>query len=243
MTARPANARAVMCDRREARDSDDFFPTPPWAARALCAQRIVAGYPRHGVWEPAAGRGDLVKGLRDAFEMVLATDIHPRAAGIEALDFLGGWPPHITHWLADEVPPWVITNPPYNLADAFVVRALDGGVRRLAMLLPLNWLAGGRRYERLFTGRYRPDLVLVLCERPAILRGRLLRRGADGARQTTATNYAWVIWERWAFAGQTLARPVVHWIPPGARAAHEKFGDYDDDEDGPLMKMMEGADG
>ena len=48
MSARPANARAVMADRREPSASDDFFPTPPWAVRALCEQRLIADYRLQG---------------------------------------------------------------------------------------------------------------------------------------------------------------------------------------------------
>ena len=34
-------SHAVMNQRREARDSLDDFPTPPWATRALC-EHVIA---------------------------------------------------------------------------------------------------------------------------------------------------------------------------------------------------------
>lgn len=46
---------AVMQQRTEPHDSLDFFPTPPWATRALCAH--VAPITGHLAWDPACGDG------------------------------------------------------------------------------------------------------------------------------------------------------------------------------------------
>ena len=53
---------AVMQQRIEPPDSLDYFPTPPWAARALC-EFLASPAPEGGgedlrgqtCWEPAAG--------------------------------------------------------------------------------------------------------------------------------------------------------------------------------------------
>ena len=57
---RARGGTAVMADRASAPDALDYFPTPPWASRALVAEVL----PKLGVqfhtadmtlWEPAAG--------------------------------------------------------------------------------------------------------------------------------------------------------------------------------------------
>src|SRR4029077_19911433 len=73
----PNGARAIMADRREAKDSLDHFETPPWATRALL-KRVL---PKLGVkdfgsvWEPACGRGVMAQVLAECFTKVSATDI------------------------------------------------------------------------------------------------------------------------------------------------------------------------
>ncbi len=63
---------AVMQQRAEPHDSLDFFPTPPWATRALMEHVII---PQLGLlgrkelrgmtcWEPACGPGAIVRLLR-----------------------------------------------------------------------------------------------------------------------------------------------------------------------------------
>ena len=52
---------AVMQQRAEPNDSLDFFPTPPWAVRALCKHvlpRLIGhGQSLRRVLEPACGQG------------------------------------------------------------------------------------------------------------------------------------------------------------------------------------------
>jgi hypothetical protein len=56
----PAGAGAVMAQRREPPDALDYFPTPPWATRALFEHVLPAlgidGVGRHaakGTWPPS----------------------------------------------------------------------------------------------------------------------------------------------------------------------------------------------
>ena len=52
---------AVMAQRREPPDALDYFPTPPWATRALFRHVLpVLGVEAIGrVWEPACGEGHM----------------------------------------------------------------------------------------------------------------------------------------------------------------------------------------
>lgn len=95
---------AVMQQRIEPHDSLDFFPTPPWATRALCEFLINNSwsfgdkYPRDHkwymlpderlyVWEPACGQGHMARVLAEYFQNVFASDVFDYGYG-EQLDFL-----------------------------------------------------------------------------------------------------------------------------------------------------------
>jgi len=61
----PKGHTAVMAARNEPPESADYFPTPPWATRALFRHVL----PAIGVdeirtaWEPACGEGHMAKVL------------------------------------------------------------------------------------------------------------------------------------------------------------------------------------
>ena len=71
---------AGRSSRASATDDLDFYPTPPWATRALL-ERLPGDLSKQTVWEPACGRGDMVRVLKEKFRRVLATDIEPRGCG------------------------------------------------------------------------------------------------------------------------------------------------------------------
>ena len=91
----------------------DFYPTCDVAIDALLAVEDFSGKP---VWEPACGDGAIAKKFVAAGYDVMATDLHDRGYGDAGLDFLtagGPWDGHI------------VTNPPFNIANAFVKHAVD----------------------------------------------------------------------------------------------------------------------
>ena len=85
--ATPKNSAALMASRKLGPDSLDFFPTHPWAARALCEYALPLALQMSGVGhvsslkeqrclEPACGAGDLVRGLEGYFADIETSDIH-----------------------------------------------------------------------------------------------------------------------------------------------------------------------
>ncbi|MCP4307344.1 MAG: SAM-dependent DNA methyltransferase, partial [bacterium] len=110
-------SHAVMAQRTEARDSKDDFPTPPWATRALLEHVI----PRFGkveglsCLEPACGVGHMDKVLREYFRETHAADVFDYGYG-DVADFLSSP-------LEVRSVDWVITNPPFSLAEEFVAKA------------------------------------------------------------------------------------------------------------------------
>lgn len=207
----PTGHTAVMASRREALDSADHFPTPPWATRALCEMLEARGGTLSGstAWEPACGGGHMAGPLDESFARVLATDLHSYGwAGQTAqVDFLlpWSWPPHVQV----SPPHWIVTNPPFRLAEEFALTALDYATVGVAMLVRTAWLEGTGRYERLFAKR-RPWIVAQFAERVPMVKGRW-----DPAA-STATAYAWVVW---LTQRDPAAETIFAHIPPGRREA------------------------
>lgn len=207
---------AVMQQRNKPRnDGLDDFPTPPWATRALL-HHVVA--PRMGfqgqslsdltVWEPACNRGYMARPLAESFARVHATDIKDYGWSGQKYthDFLfghDGW-----------TPDWIITNPPFRLAEQFADRCLRLAPREgFALLVRSAFLEGNARYEKLFS-KDPPTFVAQFVERVDIVEGRVDQKA------NSATSYCWLVWERGA-----KGAPEFIWIPP-CRRALERPSDY-----------------
>lgn len=202
---------AVMQQRKEPHKSLDDFPTPPWATRALLGFLNNMGLTSGGVArEPAANRGHMVRPLAEYFDRVEASDIHDYGAGYPVRDYLFG--PDL-----DPVD-WTITNPPFRLAEEFIVRALRTSRVGCAFILRSAFLEGVGRHNRLFA-EHPPAYVLQFSERVVMHKGRLSKDGS------TATAYCWIIWlnKRWHLSNTT----ELFWIPP-CRKDLEQLGDYPD---------------
>jgi hypothetical protein len=177
-------SHAVMSQRHEAHDSLDFFPTPPWATRALCGEVL---FPHWGLnlhdltaWEPACGMGSMASPLGEYFGSVRASDIHPYGFG-EVHDFLMPYHPN-------PLPDWIITNPPFRLGEQFARRALHLALDGVALLVRTAFLESADRYK-LFKDDP-PALVAQFSERVPMVKGRLDRQAS------TATSYCWIVWRK-----------------------------------------------
>jgi hypothetical protein len=180
----------------------DLYETHPVATRALLAHE---DFPRR-IWEPCAGRGAIVRVLREAGHLVAASDlVEYRIPGqASGRDFLN----------EKRAPPYcraVITNPPFQLAAQFAEHAL-ALVPRVAMLMRLAFLEAGN--EKSLNGRARLKVldggklarVLVFRNRLPMMH----RDGWSGNRTTSATAYAWFIWEAKHRGATKLKR--ISWV-------------------------------
>jgi hypothetical protein len=207
---------AVMASRREPPSSLDFFPTPPWATRALLEYVLPQRRQRFAVercWEPAAGDGHMAETLREQFGQVHASDVHDYGRGYDVGSFVGeGADVASCPWQPD----WIITNPPFNLALEFALRALTVARVGVALLVRTSWLEGLQRHAELF-GPSPPWRVGLFVERVPMVKGRW------DPEASTATSYCWVVWR--ADTTMTLGTELV-WIPPGCRASLTYPEDY-----------------
>lgn len=201
-------SHAVMAQRHEPDDSLDDFPTQPWGTRAFIEHVLKPCFPLGEIaWEPACNRGYMVRPLMEYFTKVRATDVHdygwPHQERV--FDFL--WPEPVPF-----TPDWIITNPPFRLAEKFILTARATARLGCAMLVRTAFLESIGRYERLFSIAP-PTVVAQFVERLPIIKGRVDRTAS------TATSYAWLVWAN-GFEPQPF-----RWIPP-CRSQLERDTDY-----------------
>lgn len=168
-------------NRSDVRIPSDFYPTPAWCVRRLLEAVKLPG----GHWfDPGIGDGAIVKAVNDVRQDVewFGMDIRPE---VEPLIITTG-----AHFMCEDflelifdrdAPKFdvVLTNPPYSLAQAFIEKSLQVA-NVVAMLLRLNYLAGGKRVDFM---RAMPPDVYVLPNRPSFT-----------GQGTDATEYAWFVW-------------------------------------------------
>ena len=168
----------------------DLYETPAGAVHALLAEESLQG----GVWEPASGRGAIVRVLRGAGHRVIATDLidygFPDATA--GVDFL-------QQCSAPEGVMTILTNPPFKHAPEFVRRALSLAPR-VIMLLRLLFLETQNRRDILEGGR---------LARVYVFRNRVQTHRDDweGEKQSTPLALAWYVWE-WQHCGS----PELRWL-------------------------------
>lgn len=197
---------AVMSQRVEPGDSPDDFPTPPWATRALLEHVIgTENLDQLTCLEPACGAGHMAKVLKEYFREVRCADAYDYGFA-PVRDFLSY--PYETNAVD-----WVITNPPFRLAEEFVQRSFDVARRGVAVLVRTVFLESVGRYNRLFQDEP-PSKFAQFVERVPMVKGRLDQKA------TTATGYAWLVWEH-----HIRDHCRVVWIPP-CRKKLERPNDY-----------------
>jgi hypothetical protein len=215
-------SHAVMSQRTESTDSLDNFPTPPWATRALIEQLIgPAATSELSCLEPACGQGHMAKVLWEYFGKVTASDIFDYGYG-EVVDFLK------KDYTEDQFD-WVITNPPFRMAEDFIWEALRVSHIGVAMLTRTVFIESIGRYDRLFS-RKPPTTFAQFTERVPMVKGRLDKKAS------TATGYSWIIWRHDAAQAKQL-----EWIAP-CRKQLERAADYNNHVPRPHPKRPEQKD-
>jgi hypothetical protein len=111
------------------REPDDFYCTPRECTEALIGaegDRMPAV-----VWDPCCGKGDISAVLEQSGREVVSTDLVNRGYGCGGVDFLQVKTP-----LAQAL----VTNPPFNRAEAILRHAAAIGIDYLAFLHKAHWL-------------------------------------------------------------------------------------------------------
>jgi hypothetical protein len=214
------------------RHKNDEYITPDW-----CIRRLLEAYPIPPTVslciDPCAAGGQLIRVAKDMQPGVRwwGMDINPNC--LPALSAVVGGPPEgmvgdFLSWRRPLAPPndiWIISNPPYLLAQEFIEQSLAFAAR-VIFLLRINFLADGRNKRKGFARKTNPGL-LVLPNRPSF-------NGWGG----DACEYAWFVYGdpelagRWIELGQTSEEEIERWNA----AARKKYP-----EDAPKLRKAEKA--
>ena len=164
-------------------DSYNFYPTFWLVTEALLEVEEFGS----SVWEPACGDGAISEVLIKHGYEVDSSDIMDRGYGAVE-DFFE----------SDRIAESIVTNPDYDYSEEFVRRALEKTTYKVAMLLPLSFLASRGRYD-LF--RSTPlKCVYVFTGRISLYPHDW--RGSKGNGRET---YAWFVWQH-GYEGN----PTIH---------------------------------
>jgi len=169
------------------REKNDFYPTPSKATVSLLDNwDFDINQP---IWECACGDGAISKILIDRGFGVFSTDLYDYGYGVSGIDFLS----------AKKYADTIITNPPFKLAEKFVYRSHEIGVKTLAMFLKLSFLEGQAR-KKMFE-LYPPTIVKVFSKRISF------GVGNGKGKNNGMIAFAWFIWD-----SSYLGRPTIGWI-------------------------------
>jgi hypothetical protein len=210
--AKKTNSSTAVLARRRAKDDNegltpeqqlwktlDFFSTPPWGARAGAEilRDVIGASPDHLFYEPAAGQGHIYGPLGEVFPFVEASDVHDHGMGFGVRDWLSD------DWDLPECD-WIVTNPPFGIADRFVTLGLERADKGVALLLRTAFVESAERYP-LFEGKHPLTLMAPFSERLPMTLGRW------DPTASSATSYSWFFWVK----GRDPMPPK--WIGPGTR--------------------------
>ena len=175
------------------RRKGDFYQTP-YSMTEQILETIIQDEKfivAQTILEPCAGEGAIVKVLKGRLPLakIYASDINRQVCN---WDFLK----HDFNQHFD----WIITNPPYSLADEFVKRAKEISSNVL-MLLPLNYLQGQKRFkEEIFKNL---NGIYIFTRMPMLSD----EMREDGKYSTGMQAYAWYRWCKY-----TNEAPQIYWL-------------------------------
>ena len=162
----------------------NYFPTPPWAARAGGELVRMLDPAARSAWEPACGGGHMALPLEAYFvDGVWRTDVHAHEGPGGAIR-LGDFPRGDFDRERNPIVDWVITNPPFAKAEAFVQKGLTVARRGVAMLCRLAFTESVGRHP-LMTHK---ALTAPFAERVP------MQLGSWNPDLSSATAYAWFVW-------------------------------------------------
>lgn len=145
------------------------------------------------IWEPAAGDGDMLDAIRACgYGSSFGTDVS------EGFDFLS--PDVFTRLLTGF--DWIITNPPFSLAEDFIRRAAEIQ-KPFAMLLKSQYWHAAKR-ATLFED-IPPSYMLPLTWRPDFF----FKERKSGDSGSPLMDVMWCVWlTPWMRGAQTIYRPL-----------------------------------
>jgi hypothetical protein len=160
---------------------------------AGCVHKLLDAVTFDGaIHDPACGAGNIPRTAAGRGYAATGSDIVDRGFGT-VIDFLEDRSPRCN----------IVSNPPYVLAERFVLHALSIVENRVAVLVRLAFLEGQGRRKRLYLP-HPPEQVLVFATRPSMPPGDLQIEATGGK-----VAYAWVVWLK----GWASRKSTIGWLP------------------------------
>jgi len=194
-------------------ETKDFFPTPPYATRALFRYLLPAYEDRavaenYSIWDPACGAGHMNRVFDEyGFRLNIASDIGDYGYGPQ--DEVGSFQELAKTKEAD----LIVTNPPYGDMQAFVDLGLARSNEALALLTRIQFLEGQNRYHGLFSTRP-PTIVGIFSDRIPF------KMNVVVPKAPKMFTHIWAVWIHGA------EPQPLRWIPPDAQQLLERAEDY-----------------
>ena len=181
------------------RVDNDFYATPENAIRAILDNEKLEG----SILEPSAGQGHISRLLKEyyPYSEIVSTDLVQREErfGIPIqgdIDFLT----YNFNRKFDNI----ITNPPFNIAQEFIERALELSNNKVIMFAKIQLLEGNKRRKMFDNTPLKYVYVFSKRVNP-------LRNGEEldekGKPWSSTMCFAWFIWEN-GYEGE----PIVRWL-------------------------------
>lgn len=166
-------------------------PSPVWAAQSLYRRLPMI----RNIAEPCVGTGDLVVGRDD---VLWTNDVDDKR---EATFHLNAAAP--AAWAQFPRVPWVVTNPPFNLAHQVLSCALDFALEGVAFLLRISFLEPTEQRAHMLARRP-PTRMIVLP-----------RISFTGDGKTDNVTCVWLVWSKLVEPGIEVASRLERHV--GAR--------------------------
>lgn len=193
-----SKGKCFSCAIRDKRNKKDFYSTPYSVTEQLLEYEFFDF--KKTVQDPCCGKMAIVKILNDNFSFVGYNDLYYENNINTGYDFLSRKDDYYIH-KSD----YIITNPPFSLADQFIQRSKEKAKLKFAMLLPLSYLHGVGRYsKKIFLDLYPLSTIYVFTR--YIMFSDKIRE--DGKYKTGMIAFAWFIWENYC----DKAYPEIKWI-------------------------------
>ena len=179
------------------RVENDYYATHPDSTKALLEVEEII-YP---ALEPACGEGHISKLLDE--KQTRSEDLISRSYGMGGINFLR----IIDNWYDNSGEGFntVITNPPFNLFQEFVERALKIAKVKVIMFGKLAALEGMKRATYLETTPLKT--VYVFKKRQQLLPNGKDYKELTGKKSANTMAFAWYVWEK-GYTGD----PIIKWI-------------------------------
>jgi hypothetical protein len=181
------------------RNKSDFYQTPYSMTEQLLENEEFDI--NKEVLEPAHGKGAITHQLVKHFKKIWSFDL---SEGHDFFDFVN-----------NNKIDYIITNPPFSLAFEFIQKAKEIATEKFAMLLPLSYLHGQKRYESgIFTDPDYPLTKVYIFTRYPMLSDTIRE---DGKYSTGMMVYAWFVWENHNYYKVNNIKvinhaPKIYWI-------------------------------